>query len=110
MEKIEQAFLAWLNSLGIEKMPITNIVSLKDGVLLQKLLKMIDPTFFSLEGFSLEADHWSLCASNLTKLATGITKYFQTFLNMKVPEDYADIQAIARNSDKSQILKIVFNF
>lgn len=86
---------------------MTDVAALKDGIFLQKLLMIIDPNVFSFEGFSLEAVHWSLCLSNLQKLTDGMKNYCQSFLNMKLPDDYVDIQAIARNSDKEHILRLV---
>jgi len=108
MEKLEQAFLAWLNSFGVEKEGLSDITVLKNGIFLQKLLMIIDPNAFSFEGFSLEADHWSLYLSNLQKLTDGIKKYCRTYLNMKLPDNYVDISSIARKSDKEQILRLVF--
>jgi len=107
-EEIEKAFLAWLNSLEMEKEPLSSILSLKDGVFLVKFLKKIVPDYFSLEGFSLQPDHWSLCVSNLQKLMKSMDKYYKTELKMTLPADFVDIQAIARQNDKTHILRLVF--
>jgi hypothetical protein len=106
----EEAFLAWLNSFKIGKEELKDITSLKDGVFLMKFLKDLDPNFFSLEGFSLEANHWSLCISNIQKLKDSIMQYTKNYLTIQFPEDYINVLAIARQEDKSQILKLVLLF
>ena len=106
----EEAFLAWLNSFNTEKERVKDLTELKDGVFLMKFLKDLDSSFFSLEGFSLEAGHWSLCLSNVQKLKDSIIEYTKKYLTIQFPEDYINVLAIARHEDKSQILKLVFPF
>eukprot|EP00826_Nyctotherus_ovalis_P062763 TRINITY_DN9137_c0_g1_i1.p2 TRINITY_DN9137_c0_g1~~TRINITY_DN9137_c0_g1_i1.p2 ORF type:complete len:132 (-),score=31.77 TRINITY_DN9137_c0_g1_i1:150-545(-) len=103
----EKAFLAWLNSFNIDKEPIKDLTSLKDGVFLMRFLKGIDGDFFTLEGFSLEPNHWSLSVSNVQKLNDSILEYAQKYLLAQFPKDYIDIQAVGRKGDKEEILKLV---
>lgn len=103
----EKAFLAWLNSFNIDKELIKDLTSLKDGVFLMRFLKGIDENYFTLEGFSLEPNHWSLSVSNIQKLNDSIVGYAQKYLLAQFPKDYIDIQAVARKGDKEEILKLV---
>ena len=75
-----------------------------------KFLKEIDSNFFSLNGFSLEPDHWSLCLSNIQKLTGVIANYCKSNLNIEFPKDFVDVQGIARQGDKGHLLKLVNNF
>jgi hypothetical protein len=113
----EAAYLTWLNLLDLSRDKLTTLEQLKSGVILMKLLHQAylssiqrsrDPEAFPTTGFKTDPEeHWASCAANLQLLNKHIDAYLVNVVKVSIEPGYINVQAIARNSDRYQILRLV---
>eukprot|EP00831_Metopus_contortus_P060275 TRINITY_DN52184_c0_g1_i1.p2 TRINITY_DN52184_c0_g1~~TRINITY_DN52184_c0_g1_i1.p2 ORF type:complete len:126 (+),score=26.19 TRINITY_DN52184_c0_g1_i1:178-555(+) len=91
LSNVEEAFLAWLNKLGISPKEITSILELKDCSLLIELLGKVDPHEFSTEGFHIgNLEHWAEYVANLERLSKALERYLTGTLKIELGKEYID--------------------
>lgn len=113
---MEAAFLDWLNQLKIAREQISSLTELKDGTILLKLLNTVyhfkfthsDPLCFPLGDYdSRPSDHWTISAANLQRIDTMMEEYLETVLKLTVEKGYVNVQSIARDNDRVNLLRLV---
>ena len=56
---------------------------------------------------SLTPTHWTGCAANLQKIDSSLSKYLEVELNISFPNEIIDFPSIARDDNKSYMVKLV---
>ncbi|KAI9730519.1 MAG: hypothetical protein M1834_005760 [Cirrosporium novae-zelandiae] len=105
----EAALLEWVNSLSAGS-PATNVSSLtelRDGIYLWKVLRDIDPDHFKEDLPEPQPKEWLPRWQNMKHVQKALSTYVRDKCNLPLPEDVADINAIATDGSVEEMIKLV---
>lgn len=107
MATAEASIIKWINSfiyLGVE---VSNLKELSDGVIFFKILNEISPQIWQESEMKLEDPESDMDKiNNVEHVFNGIREFYKTKLLNELPSDEVDINTIAVNENKHEIIRL----
>ena len=94
--RLEEDVLTWINSFKITEVYVHSFIELSNGVALYRILNIANDELWNIKELNLnDLNSSKFKLQNLANIFDGLATFYDDHLDLIVPDNYIDIEAIS---------------
>lgn len=94
--RLEEDVLTWINSFKITEVYVHSFIELSNGVALYRILNLANDELWNIKELNLnDLNSSKFKLQNLANIFDGLATFYDDHLDLIVPDNYIDIEAIS---------------